>query len=135
MSDPIEDVEGIGPAFAAKLRAVGITNTGKYLERAGTTKGRADLAEETGISPKLILTWANMADLMRISGIGGQFAELLVAAGVDTVKELRTRNAANLAAKMETINAERQLTKGTASEAKVQGWIDQAKEMAPAITH
>lgn len=135
MSDPIEDVEGIGPGYAAKLRAAGVTNTGKLLEQAGTAKGREILAETTGISGKLILTWANMADLMRISGVGGQFAELMVAAGVDTVKELRTRNAANLAAKMETINAERQLTKGTANEAKVQGWIDQAKTMEPAITH
>ncbi|MEZ4473779.1 MAG: DUF4332 domain-containing protein [bacterium] len=135
MSDPIEDVEGIGPAYATKLRAVGIASTGKLLERAGTAKGRDALADETGISGKLILTWANMADLMRISGVGGQFAELLVAAGVDTVKELRTRNAANLAAKMEAVNAERQLTKGSVTEAKVQGWIDQAKTMEPAISH
>jgi|JI10StandDraft_1071094.scaffolds.fasta_scaffold31717_3 predicted flap endonuclease-1-like 5' DNA nuclease len=135
MSDPIEDVEGIGPASAAKLREVGITNTGKFLERAGTSKGREALATETGISIKLILTWANMADLMRISGVGGQYAELLVAAGVDTIKELRTRNAANLAAKMEAVNAERQLTKATASEARVQGWIDQAKTMEPSISH
>lgn len=135
MSDPIEDVEGIGPGYAAKLRAAGITNTGKFLERAGTAKGRDALADETGISVKLILTWANMADLMRISGVGGQYAELLVAAGVDTIKELRTRNAANLAAKMETINAERQLTKASVTEARVQGWIDQAKTMEPTLSH
>ncbi len=135
MSDPIEDIEGIGPGYATKLRDAGITNTGKFLERAGTSKGREALATETGISIKLILTWANMADLMRISGVGGQYAELLVAAGVDTIKELRTRNAANLAVKMEAINAEQQLTKASVSEARVQGWIDQAKTMEPTITH
>ena len=135
MGYKLEDIEGIGPAYKAKLNEAGITNADKLLEKAKSAKGRTELAEETGISRKLILTWANRTDLMRISGVGGQFAELLEASGVDTVKALRRRNAANLTVKMNEVNAEKNLTKGVVREAQVQGWIDQAKEMEPMITH
>ena len=135
MSYKIDEIEGIGPAYAAKLQAADLNTTEKLLAACATPKGRASTAEATGLSPKLILTWTNMADLMRLNGVGGQFAELLNGAGVDTIKELRRRNAANLAAKMTEVNEERQLTKGTVSEAKVQGWIDQAKDMEPAVSY
>ena len=76
-----------------------------------------------------------MADLMRISGIGSEFSELLEAAGVDTVKELRNRNAGNLAAKMAEVNEQKKLTRTVPSEKTVAGWVDQAKSMDPLITH
>ena len=85
----IIDVEGIGPVYAEKLLAVGITDTDILLEKCAKPAGRKALADETGISPKLILTWTNHADLIRINGIGPQFAELLEAAGVDTVPALK----------------------------------------------
>ena len=98
-------------------------------------KGRKSTAEKTGLSEAQLLKWANMADLMRIKGVGSEYSELLEAAGVDTVKELRNRNAANLATKMDEVNAEKNLTRTVPNEAVVQGWIDQAKEMDPLITH
>ena len=131
----IDEVEGIGPAYGDKLKSAGIDSTEDFLKLCCDKKGRGAIAEKTGISEKLLLGWANMADLMRISGVGKQFAELLEAAGVDTVKELRTRNAANLAAKMTEVNAEKNLTKGAVNESKVQEWIDQAKTTEPLITH
>ena len=94
MAYKIDQIEGIGDAYAQKLQAVGVATTEELLKRAATPKGREKLAEETGISSKLILKWANHADLFRIKGVAGQFAELLEAAGVDTVKELRHRVAA-----------------------------------------
>lgn len=39
-----------------------------------------------------------------IPGVGPQSAELLEAAGVDTVKELRHRNLVTLTAKLEEVN-------------------------------
>lgn len=135
MGYKIDDIEGIGPAFKAKLAEAGITNADQYLEKAKSAAGRTALADETGISKKLILTWANRCDLMRLKGVGGQFAELMEAAGVDTVKELRRRNAANLTAKMNEVNAEKNLTKGQVSETQVQGWVAQANELEPMITH
>ena len=82
-----------------------------------------------------ILKWSNLADLMRVSGIGRQFSELLEAAGVDTIKELRTRNAANLAEAMEKINGEKKLARTSPPEATVTKWIEAAKKMDPKMTY
>lgn len=135
MSYPIEDIEGIGPSYGKTLRKAGVTTTKKLLDRCNTRKGRKDAAEATGVSEKLILNWANKADLMRVSGIGPQFSELLEAAGVDTVKELRTRNAANLAAKMAEVNAVKKLTRRTPPADTVAKWVADAKVMAPVMTY
>lgn len=100
MAYKIVDIQGIGPAYAEKLIAAGIETVDQLLEAGKTSKGRKELEEKTGISGKFILTWVNHADLFRIKGVGPQFAELLEASGVDTVKEFGHRVAANLVAKM-----------------------------------
>ena len=97
----IEEIEGIGPVLGEKFRTAGVKNTDTLLERGATKKGRKELAETTGISEAKVLTFVNMADLFRINGVGEEYAELLEAAGVDTVPELAQRNAENLTAKME----------------------------------
>ena len=135
MNYPIEEIEGIGKAYGKKLSAAGITNTKKLLDRCASSKGRKAVAGETGLDDGQLLKWANLADLMRISGIGKQFSELLEAAGVDTVKELRNRRADNLAAKMKEVNTAKKLTRSTPSEKQVTGWVDQAKSLTPVITH
>lgn len=131
----ILDIEGIGPAFAEKLEKANIKTVEGLLKDGATKKGRQAIAEASGIDEGKILTWVNMADLFRIKGVASQFAELLVAAGVDTVKELRTRNAANLHAKLEEINAEKKLTRVVPSAEKVADYIEQAKGLEPVITH
>jgi predicted flap endonuclease-1-like 5' DNA nuclease len=131
----IEDIEGIGEVYGAKLVAVGIKSTDALLEKAGSRKGREELEEATGISGKLILKWVNHADLMRINGVGGQYAELLEEAGVDTVKELRNRNPANLTAKLAEANEKRKLTGNVPSESMVSKWIDEAKTMEPKVSY
>ena len=100
MAYKIIDIEGIGEAYAAKLETAGINTPEDLLAACASAKGRKEMAEKTEISEKLILRWTNHADLFRIKGVGPQFAELLEAAGVDTVKEFRHRVAANLKAKM-----------------------------------
>ncbi len=135
MSYPIEDVEGIGPSYGEKLRAAGIKSTKQLLDRCCDRKGRKAMAEATGLSDKLILNWTNKADLMRISGVGPQFSELLEAAGVDTVKELRTRNAANLAAKMREVNDEKKLTRRSPPADTVSRWVEDAKVLGPVMTY
>mgnify|MGYP000438131356 FL=1 len=135
MSYKIQEIEGIGPAYAEKLAAADIDTTGELLKLCCDAKGRKATAEKTGVSESQLLKWANMADLMRISGIGSEFSELLEAAGVDTVKELRNRNAGNLAAKMAEVNEQKKLTRTVPSEKTVAGWVDQAKSMDPLITH
>ncbi|SHL60944.1 DUF4332 domain-containing protein [Roseibium suaedae] len=135
MSYPIIDIEGIGPVYAAKLGEQGIKTTGDYLEHAKDPKGRKALAEATGIDDSRILKWANMADLMRIKGVGEEYSELLEAAGVDTVKELKHRNAENLTAKMAEVNETKKLVRQVPSESQVAKWVEQAKELPPVLTY
>ena len=135
MSYKIVDIEGIGPAYAEKLGEVEIATTDDLLKLCCDKKGRVNTAEKTGISEKLLLNWANKADLMRINGVSSQYSELLEAAGVDTVKELRNRNAENTAAKMKEVNEQKNLTNAVPSAKTVQGWVDQAKTMEPLISH
>lgn len=135
MAYKVEEIEGVGTVYAEKLEAVGVKTTDDLLSRAATKKGREALAEESGISEKLILKWANHSDLMRIKGIAGQFAELLEAAGVDTVKELRHRVPANLHAKLVETNEAKNLCNRVPAESEVARMVEQAKEMEPAISY
>lgn len=135
MSYKIEEIEGIGSTYAARLNEADIFTTEDLLREAATKHGRQSLADATGISEKLILKWANHADLFRIKGIAGQFAELLEASGVDTVKELRHRVAANLHAKLIEVNEARNLCNRVPAESEIQRMIDRAKELEPLITY
>jgi predicted flap endonuclease-1-like 5' DNA nuclease len=135
MGYKIEQIEGIGAAYAEKLNAAGIKTTEDLLEKCASRKGRLAIAEETGISAKLILKWTNHADLFRINGIAGQFAELLEAVGVDTVKEFRHRVPANLQPKLEAVNAEKNLCNRVPSVTELEKMIAQAKELEPLITY
>lgn len=135
MTYKIIDIQGIGPVYAEKLIAAGIETVDQLLEVGKTAKGRKELEEKTEITGKLILTWVNHADLFRIKGVGPQFAELLEAAGVDTVKELGHRVAANLVAKMKEVNEEKHLTKVVPVESQVQAMIDQAKALPGVVTY
>lgn len=135
MAYKIDEIEGIGKVYAEKLEAVGVKTTDDLLDKAASKKGRSELAEETGISEKLILKWANHADLFRIKGVAGQFAELLEAGGVDTVKELRHRVPANLHAKLVEINEVRNLCNRVPSESEIAKMVAQAKELEPRMTY
>jgi len=135
MAYKIDEIEGIGPGYGEKLQSAGIKNTDDLLEHCCEPQGRKQIAEKTGLSEKHLLGWTNMADLMRVSGVGRQYAELLEAAGVDTIKELRNRNAENLAAKMEEVNAEKKLAKASPSASTVTDWISQAKKTDPKISY
>jgi predicted flap endonuclease-1-like 5' DNA nuclease len=131
----IETIEGIGPTYAAKLKEIGILTVADLLQTGASRKGREDLVEKTGVSAKLILKWVNMADLMRISGVGEEYSELLEAAGVDTVKELKMRNPDNLHAAMVQVNEERKLVRRTPHLNDVHDWVEQAKQLEAVITY
>ena len=131
----LADIEGIGAAYAAKLEAAGLTSIENLLEVCCVKKGRKDIAEKSGISEKLILGWANRADLSRIKGVSTQYADLLECAGVDTVPELAQRNAENLQAKMAEVNEEKNLVRQVPSASQVTNWVAQAKDLPRVITH
>jgi len=134
-SYPISDIDGIGPEEALVLKKVGIRTTGGLLEAAKSPKGRKALAGKTGIDERCLLKWANAADRMRIKGIGEDYAELMRAAGVDTVRELKHRNARRLAEAMRNANAKRKLVDFLPSEKAVARWIEHAKKLPPKISY
>ncbi|NPA07222.1 MAG: DUF4332 domain-containing protein [Chloroflexi bacterium] len=126
---PLRAVEGIGPVYADKLAAIGILTAQDLLEKGGTPQGRKAIAERTQISPKLILEWVNHVDLFRIKGIGPEYADLLEAAGVDTVVDLARRNPENLYQRLQEVNQAKHLVRRMPSLEQVRAWIEQARTM------
>ena len=132
----ISDIEGIGPAFAEKLRLAGVRSVDALLKMAAAKKGRNELAKKAGIDEATILKWVNLADLYRVSGIGSEYSQLLEKAGVDTVKELRNRNPENLLEKMTEVNSGgRALVRQMPGIKTVKAWIEQAKKLDPKVTY
>jgi predicted flap endonuclease-1-like 5' DNA nuclease len=131
----IIDIEGIGPIFKKKLKAIGVSSTEKLLELGGTPKGRKNLAEKTGIGDALILEWVNLSDLFRIKGVGSEYSDLLEEAGVDTVVELSKRVPKNLFDKMVEINTAKKLVRKMPVEKQVAAWVDQAKKLPRLVSY
>lgn len=131
----LSEIEGIGEAYSAKLKEAGITSLEDLLKKCCDKKGRKEIAGKSGISEKLVLNWANRADLSRIKGVSTQYADLLECAGVDTVPELAQRNPGNLQLKMSEINEEKYFVRRVPTASQVQDWVAQAKELPRVITH
>ncbi len=131
----IDAIEGIGHKTATKLRKSRVRTTEALLKVGATRRGRKELAEATGLPDQQILEWVNRADLMRVKGIGEEYSDLLEAAGVDTVKELRRRNAANLLGAMVEVNASKRLVRRLPTLSMVERWIAHAKELNPVVSY
>lgn len=135
MSYPITNIVGVAGEVAAALKSAGIRSTGRLLAEARTVKMRKTLSGKTGVAERQILCWANVADRMRVRGVSKEYAELLQAAGVDTVRELKYRNPANLAKAMADANKKRRLVRVLPSEKVVSRWIDDAKKLDVMISY
>lgn len=135
MSYPLTDIDGIDRDTAVILKSVGVRSSDALLEAARTLRGRKMLAVKTGLSEKQLLRWANLADCMRVRGISREYADLLRAAGVDTVKELKHRNPVNLAQTMASANRARKLVRLLPSEKVIGRWIDHARTLPLKITY
>ena len=135
MTKSIEAIEGIGPKYGAKLRTIGCNSPARLLRDGATRKARKEIAARAGISESIVLRCVNMADLFRIKGVATQYAELLEAAGVDAVKELRNRRPDNLIAAMRDTNARKKLVRQVPSEKMVSNWVAQAKKLKPVVTY
>jgi len=128
-------IEGIGPKIAEKMKSAGVGSVEKLLDHGASKQGRAGLAASADLSEALVARFVKHADLMRVKGIGGEYAELLEAAGVDSVPELAQRNPDNLHKKISEINEEKSLVRLVASAKQVAGWVDQANDLPKVITH
>ena len=131
----IEKIEGIGPTFGSSLRDAGVRSTRALLRQGATKRGRETLSAKTSISETLILEWVNLADLMRIKGVGEEYSDLLEEAGVDSIKELRHRIPANLHKKILETNKAKRLVRRPPSLNQVERWVAQSKTLAPLVTH
>jgi predicted flap endonuclease-1-like 5' DNA nuclease len=131
----IIDIEGIGERYADKLSNASVRTVERLLVVAGPAAGRQQLAQSVGVDEARVLEWVNRADLMRVRGVGSEFADLLEAAGVDSPLELARRNAENLHEKMLEVNAARKLTRRTPALSQVQRWIDHARTLPRAVFH
>ena len=125
----IDTIEGISHKQATSLRKARLRTVEALLKKGSTRKGRRDVATATGVSEKLILEWVNRADLMRVRGVGEEYSDLLESAGVDTVKELRRRNPANLLTSMVEVNTKKLLVRRLPTEAMVQRWVEHAGKL------
>jgi|SRR5579871_228982 predicted flap endonuclease-1-like 5' DNA nuclease len=135
MGYPITEIQGIGMDIAAILRSDGIRTTVALLHSAKTPKQRLKIATKTGAPEKAVLDWVTAADRMRVKGVGWEYSELLRAAGVRTVNELRYRNPQKLASAMAEINAKRKLVRVLPSVGTVTRWIEAAKKLPPVICY
>lgn len=131
----LADIEGIGPSYASKLEAAGVTSIENLLKTCCDKKPRQELADKSGVSEKSILTWVNKADLTRIKGVSTQYADLLECAGVDTVPELGQRNAENLHTKMNEVNTQKNLVRKLPSASQVGDWVKQAKKLPRMVNY
>jgi predicted flap endonuclease-1-like 5' DNA nuclease len=131
----LEYVEGIGPAFGEKLKAIGLLTCLDLLKAGASRKGREEIVAQSGISAKLILEWVNHVDLYRIKGVGSEYADLLEAAGVDTVVELAQRNPGNLFDRMTEVNLEKALVRKPPTASQVEEWVAQAKGLPRVVTY
>lgn len=131
----LSTIEGIGESLAKKFKKAGVGSVESLLKKGCTAKGRKELESATSIDGKRILKFVNHADLMRVKGIGGEYSELLEAAGVDTVVELSKRNVPNLHAKMTEVNGKKKLVRQLPSQSQVQGWVSQSKKLGRVVSH
>jgi predicted flap endonuclease-1-like 5' DNA nuclease len=131
----IVDIEGIGPVYAEQLKEAGIRSTSTLLRRGGTAKGRKELARAIHVDESKILEWVNHADLFRVRGVGSEYSDLLEAAGIDTVPELRQRNAASLYEALVKTNTARRLVRKLPTAGQVTEWVEQAKSLPRVIEY
>jgi nucleotidyltransferase/DNA polymerase involved in DNA repair len=129
----IDEVAGLGFRQATRLRKAGVKTSKGLIEEASTRAGRSALSKKTGLPPRDLKSWVHHADLLRVKGVGGEYAELLVAAGVDTIRDLRRRNPTALVAKIISMNGSKKVVRRLPTEAMVAGWIDSASLIEPSI--
>jgi predicted flap endonuclease-1-like 5' DNA nuclease len=129
------DIEGIAEEYAKKLQAANVGSVESLLSEGATPAGRKKIATASGISDARILKWVNHADLFRIDGVAGEYAELLEAAGVDTVAELAQRNAENLTEKLAEVNDAKHLVRRVPGVNEVSGWIKEAKGLPRVVSY
>ncbi len=127
----IDEIDGVGPAYAEKLATAGVISTRALVERCDSAEAIARLSDQTGIATALIERWVASADLSRVKGVGDEHMSLLNRIGVGSIAALAAANAADLHRR--TVALEEDVparVSAIPSEATLGDWIRQAKALA-----
>lgn len=125
---PIIEIEGIGKKYGKTLEKVGLANVDDLLSL--DKDGMKDLASKAKISEKLIDKWAEHADLMRIGGVGPEYADVLNQIGIDSVKEFAQRNPKNTLDRIMDLDKEKpDVFRKPPTLKTVEEWIEEAKKI------
>ena len=135
MTTPVKELKGMTDAVLSALTDKSITDNEALVTAAASPAERKALAADCGCEPADILALANRADLARVKGVSGVYSDLLEHAGVDTIKELATRRADNLHAKLIETNDSMGLTERPPTAAQVADWVEQAKALPKVLTY
>jgi len=130
MNATISDLKGLQPEVKTKLELEGIRNTQQFLDRTRTPQQRTELAHKVGTTPVAIKELANRADLMRLTGVGGDFSNMLEEAGVNSCKELQHRVPEKLYTTLEALHADKKIGHRAPAVAQVTEWIAEAKKLS-----
>jgi predicted flap endonuclease-1-like 5' DNA nuclease len=125
----IIDIEGIGPKYAKTLKAkAGIE---KLEDLMVLTKAKIkEVAVKTKISEKMIDKWQEHANLMKIDGIGPEYADVLNQIGIDSVKELSKRDPQGVLDKIiEFDKGKPNVIRKLPTLVNVKNWVVQSKKM------
>lgn len=120
------DVEGIGPKYADRLIGMGIETTARLCY-----EDAAKIAETIDAPVKTVQNWQAMAQLAKVNGIGKQYAEVLVRAGVDNIDALKRRSPNTIADQVNAyVDGLKSNVLGTrVTPRRVENWQKHAKTM------
>jgi hypothetical protein len=121
---PVIDVEGIGDHYSKQLIGLGLNDT-KQLWNADSKY----VAGALKITPAAVEGWQCMAELMAVTGIGKQYAELLVRADVSSIDELCAETAQPLLARIHKLEKHQgnRIQGNTIGIKVIQSWINAAQ--------
>jgi predicted flap endonuclease-1-like 5' DNA nuclease len=126
---PIESIEGIGQGFGKRLKADGISTTEALLQLCASDAGIERVCKCVDLDENTVRNWGTMADLMRVKGLGGQWAELMWRAGVSSVQDLAQREIEPLRARMREINEKEHRVAELPGEKRVMKFIADAASL------
>jgi len=119
MMQDLDYIEGIGPSYMERLNEAGVMTLMDLWLASPII-----IANRTGLAVNLILRWQEMADLSRVEGVGQQYAELLVSAGIDTVQQLASAEVDSLLLRIDQALEEHPSMVGSPpGEKSVEKWI------------
>ena len=126
----IEEIDGIGKGFGKRLRKIGIQTPTDLLEKCqDDTRYAKHIAQAMNQNEKTVSIWLNMADLLRIEGVDGKYAELLYLSGIKSSVDLATSDVNKVRFKMKNVVKNQHHAKKTPKKKLISKWIALAKTL------